>query len=311
MRGTVPARERVYALFGDSRRLLTVIVGLLAAATLASAGVLTVEGPGSLSLTLASETPMTLEGAVPALRGQVSVAPTADNLGDHPLMLFVDDAAKAMTHGVGGGFELDTEAMEDGDHTLRVDAVSAEQLIASTGSIAVKVLNTVAAPAVEQAPIVVEEPPPLGGPKPGVVKLYKPKTFHEIIYFNNREADLEKHGFIRNGRVYITLTDLMRHIGGSIIWGPCDNQIDVYRNGIAVRVFPNKATVCVSHDLDANDPMSSWERRGFTGSKMSLGVKAIRKQNRTYVPVRPFCEIFGIVTDWDFKWDRAYVTYQG
>jgi len=297
-------------LFADSRRLLMLVAGLLTAATLASASALTVEGPGGLSLTLASEGPITLEGAVPGLRGQVSVAPAADNLRDQPLMLFVDDAAKAMTHGAGGKFELDTQEMKDGEHALRVDAVSGQQLIASTGSIAVKVLNTVAAPAVEQAPIVVEEAPLLGGPKPDFIKLYRPKIFHEIIYFNNREADLEKHGFIRHGRVYITLTDLMRHIGGTVIWGPSDDAVDVYRNGTVVRVFPNKATVCVSHDLDANDLQSSWERRGFTGFNMSLGVKTVRKQNRTYVPVRPFCEIFGIVTDWDFKWDRAYVTYQ-
>ena len=115
---------------------------------------------------------------------------------------------------------------------------------------------------------------------------------HEIVYFNNREADLEKHAFIRNGRVYITLTDLMRHIGGSIIWGPDDDQMMVYRNGVEVEVFPHRAIVNVN------------------GVEMDLGRTTMRKANRTYVPVRPFVELFGIATDWDFQDDRAYVTYQ-
>jgi len=296
----------VFAVLADNKRLLVLFTGVLIAASAATAGTLTLQGPSGLSLAIASEMPMDLEGSVPALRGQVTVSPVADIMRDQPLMLFVDDAARAMTHGAGAQFDLDTAEMDDGDHALRVDAIRGETLIASTGSIPVKVLNTVAPPAVEQ--VTVEEPPLLGGPRPPFIKLYKPRIFHEIVYFNNREGDLEKHGFIRKGRVYITLTDLMRHIGGTIIWGPCDNQIEVHRNGIVVKVFPNRATVCVGEMVE--DVANPQEGR-FVGFKMSLGVKTVRKQNRTYVPVRPFCEIFGVVTDWDFQQDRAYVTYQG
>lgn len=307
-----PDDGRVFAVSADSKRMLALFAGMLIAASAATAGTLTVEGTTGLAVAIASETPITMEDSVPALRGQVTIAPAADTLRDHPLMLFVDHAARAMTHGAGGEFGLNTAEMPDGDHTLRVDAVRGEYLIASTGSIAVKVLNSVAPAAVQQAEIVVEEPPLLGGPRPPFNKLYKPKIFHEIVYFNNREADLEKHAFIRKGRVYITLTDLMRHIGGSIIWGPCDQQVVVFRNGIAVKVFPNKATVCVSQD-PANFAIAQQALRDdrFVGFKMSLGVKTVRKQNRLYVPVRPFCAIFGVVTDWDLKTDRAYVTYQG
>ena len=118
-----------------------------------------------------------------------------------------------------------------------------------------------------------------------------PRIFREIVYFNNREADLEKHAFVRDGRVYITLTDLMRHIGGSIIWGPDDDQMEVERNGITVELFPNSRTVYVN------------------GVERTLDRTTLRRANRTCVPVRPFAALFGIATQWDFQDDRAYVTY--
>jgi len=99
----------------------------------------------------------------------------------------------------------------------------------------------------------------------------EPRVVREIVYFNNREGDWEKHASIRKGRVYITLTDLIRHIGGSIIWGSSHDQIEVYRNDIVVKVFPNSSRACVN------------------GSEMALGARTVRRQNRTYVPVRLLC----------------------
>lgn len=282
----VRAERGVFAVSVSFRPLLVAVLSILGVASLATAGTLTVEGPGGLSLTMMSDLSMTEEGPQPALRGEIGIAPIAEGVQQCPLVLYVDGKPKALTAESGGEFSLDTTALTDGEHDVRVDAIRGEQLIASTGSIPVMVLNAVAAPVVQQAPA-------LGAPRPSFNKLYKAKIFHEIIYFNNREADLEKHAFVRNGRVYITLTDLLRHIGGTLIWGPDDDQMQIVRNDVTVDLFPHSSTVYV------NDV------------KTNLGWTTLRKQNRTYVPVRPFAALFGIVTEWDFAKDRAYVTYSG
>ena len=271
-------------------RTLAVITAILAATlfatTMAVAGTLAVEGAGGLSVNITCDIPPS-ESASPELAGSVSVAPVSDDVSDRPLVLFVDGRVAGLTSSTRGEFDLNTDALGEGEHTLRIDAVEGEQLIASTGSVPFTVLS--AARAAERQAAAT---PDLGGGKPVFMKLYKPRVFHEIVYFNNREADLEKHAFISKGRVYITLTDLMRHIGGSIIWGPDDDQMMVYRNGVEVEVFPHSATVNVN------------------GVEMDLGHATMRRANRTYVPVRPFVELFGIATEWDFQDDRAYVTYQ-
>ncbi|HCA48326.1 MAG TPA: hypothetical protein DEP45_13535 [Armatimonadetes bacterium] len=271
-------------------RALTVIAAILAAmlytGTLAVAGTLAVEGAGGLSLNIICDVPPS-ESACPELAGSVCVAPVSDDLCDKPLVLFVDGRVAGLTSSSRGLFDLNTASLAEGEHTLRIDAVEGEQLLASTGSVPFTVLSTTQA-AQRQAAATSD----LGGGAPPFIKLYKPRVFHEIVYFNNREGDLEKHAFVRNGRVFITLTDLMRHIGGSIIWGPDDGDMMVYRNGVEVQVFPNSSTVIVN------------------GARMSLGRATVRKENRTYVPVRPFSQLFGIETVWDFQDDRAYVTYQ-
>ncbi|MFW6437438.1 MAG: copper amine oxidase N-terminal domain-containing protein [Armatimonadota bacterium] len=271
-------------------RALTVIVVILAAlfatTTFAVAGTLSVEGAGNLSLNITCDLPPA-DSEAPEVAGPISIAPVSDDICDKPLVIYIDGKVAGLTSSTAGQFDINADTLGEGEHTLRVDAVEGEQLLASTGSVPFTVLSAVKA-AERQA----QAPPDLGGNKPPFIKLYKPRIYREIVYFNNREADLEKHAFIRNGRVYITLTDLMRHIGGSIIWGPDDDQMMVYRNDVEVEVFPHSATVYVN------------------GVETSLGYATLRKQNRTYVPVRPFTELFGIATEWDFQDDRAYVVYQ-
>jgi hypothetical protein len=267
--------------------VITVTVAvLLVPVTMGMAGTLSVEGAGSLSVNITCDLPPS-EAEMPEVAGLITIAPVADDVYGKPLVLYVNGKVAGLTSSTAGRFDVNADALGEGEHTLRVDAIEGEQLIASTGSVPFIVVS--AAKAAERQAAA----PELGGPRPAFVKLYKPKIYREIVYFNNREADLEKHAFIRNGRVYITLTDLMRHIGGSIIWGPADNQMMVYRNDVEVKVFPNSSTVYVN------------------GVKTDLGRTTIRRQNRTYVPVRPFTELFGIATEWDFQDDRAYVTYQG
>lgn len=254
---------------------------------MALAGTLAVEGAGGLSINITCDIPPA-DAASPEVAGPITVVPVSDDVCGMPLVLFVDGRVAGLTSGTSGRFDLNSEALGEGEHTLRIDAVEGEQLIASTGSVPFTVLSAARAAERQAA----APPPDLGGARPAFIKLYKPRLYREIIYFNNREADLEKHAFVRNGRVYITLTDLMRHIGGSIIWGPGDDEMTVYRNAVEVRVFPNSSTVYVN------------------GVKTGLGQTTLRRHNRTYVPVRPFAELFGIVTEWDFQDDRAYVTYQ-
>ncbi|MFP4250555.1 MAG: copper amine oxidase N-terminal domain-containing protein [Armatimonadota bacterium] len=271
-------------------RALTVIAAIFAitlvTATIAVAGTLSVDGPGSLSVNITCDLPPA-ESASPEVAGPISVAPVSDDIRGKPLVIYLNGKVAGLTSSTSGRFDLNSDALGEGEHTLRVDALEGEQLIASTGSVPFTVVS--AAKAAERQ---AEATPDLGGARPEFVKLYKPKVFREIVYFNNREADLEKHAFVRNGRVYITLTDLMRHIGGSIIWGPADDEMMVYRNDVEVKVFPSSSTVYVN------------------GVKTTLDHTTLRRQNRTYVAVRPFAELFGIATEWDFQDDRAYVVYQ-
>jgi len=271
-------------------RALTVFAAILtvliATTTFAVAGTLAVEGAGNLSLNITCDLPPA-DSQSPEVAGPITVAPVSEDICDKPLVIYIDGKVAGLTSSTAGRFDINSDTLGEGEHTLRVDAVENEQLLASTGSVPFTVLSAAKA-AERQAGVQAD----LGGNKPPFIKLYKPRIFREIVYFNNREADLEKHAFIRNGRVYITLTDLMRHIGGSIIWGPDSDQMMVYRNGVEVKVFPSSATVYVN------------------GVETDLGYTTLRKQNRTYVPVRPFTELFGIATVWDFQDDRAYVTYQ-
>lgn len=269
----------------DARRAFVVVAAILVAtATVATAGTLTVQGAGGLSLEITCDLPLS-DAATPELAGTISIAPVSEELRNAPMMLYIDDKARGFTSQARGGFDLDAEVVGEGEHTLRVDALQGDRLIASTGSIPITILSAAEAAARQVAPS------DLGGTRPAFIKLYRPRVYHEIVYFNNREADLEKHAFIRDGRVYITLTDLMRHIGGSIIWGPDDDELEVERNGITVRLYPNSRTVYVN------------------GVEQRLDRTTIRRHNRTYVPVRPFAALFGIATEWDFQDDRAYVTY--
>ena len=266
-------------------RALMVIAALLVLSATAMAGTITVQGAGDLSINITCDLPQG-DGSHPELAGPVSIAPVCENIRGLPMMLFVNGDVRGLTSDTRGQFDFDASELGEGEHTVRLDAVDGEQLLASTGSIPFVVVS--AAKAAERQ----VAPEPLGGPRPTFQKLYRPRIYREIVFFNSREGDLERHAVIRNGRVYITLTDLMRHIGGTIIWGPRHTQMEVHRNEVVVTVFPNSRRVIVN------------------GVARNMDRPTFRRENRTWVPVRPFTELFGIVTEWDFQDDRAYVTYQ-
>lgn len=112
----------------------------------------------------------------------------------------------------------------------------------------------------------------------------------EIVWFGGREADLEKHGFVRNGRVYITLTDLFRHVGGSVNWRASSDKVVVaQRNKVKLRIIPNTATVYVN------------------GKRANLGRSTTRIDERLFVPLRPTLYLLGIETHWNKLKARAEV----
>jgi hypothetical protein len=164
---------------------------------------------------------------------------------------------------------------------VRLEAGDGLRLAMSTGNLALHVANSTTANAI------LGEADTDGAP--AFVKLYRKLILREVVWFDNREADLEKHAFFSNQRVYITLTDLMRHIGGSMIWGPSGSYITVERNGVKVRVIPGSSRVIVN------------------GEKKSLGQVAMQIGNRTFVPVRPMLSIFGVDVNWNRAQHRAFV----
>ena len=53
-----------------------------------------------------------------------------------------------------------------------------------------------------------------------------------LVTFDGRPGDFELQPFIAGGRVFVSMTDLLRHVGGTLLWGPSDGQLSVFRDGI-------------------------------------------------------------------------------
>ena len=139
------------------------------------------------------------------------------------------------------------------------------------------------------------------GQQPTFVKLYRKRIFRERVWFNGREGDLEKHAIFRNGTWYITLTDLMRHLGGTIIWGPNASFIEVHRKGVVVRVIPAKPK--------RKSAASAATVSATPGQTTVVWPVAIRLGNRTWVAVKPFAELFGATVTWNAEARRVDVTF--
>lgn len=125
---------------------------------------------------------------------------------------------------------------------------------------------------------------------PSFGKYYRRSIPREIVWFNGREGDLEKHAIRRGGYIYITLTDLIRHIGGSIVWGPRYSFVQVKRGGLTVRVIPGSSKVIVN------------------GEAQSIRGRTFRMDGRLWVPVRPMAELFGCAAEWNAGLRRLEVS---
>ncbi|MCX7600017.1 MAG: copper amine oxidase N-terminal domain-containing protein [Armatimonadetes bacterium] len=120
-------------------------------------------------------------------------------------------------------------------------------------------------------------------------KVYRRRIPREMVWFNGREGDLEHHAIRYRGRVYITLTDLVRNVGGSIVWGPRASYVVVKRAQLTVRVVPGSSKVFVEGEPD------------------SLGAKTFRRGGLLWVPVRPMAELLGCVAEWNPEMRRVDV----
>ena len=142
------------------------------------------------------------------------------------------------------------------------------------------------------------------------VKLYIFERKHDIVWYNDVEADAEKWGFVQHGRVYVTLTDLMRHIGGTVTWGPHRNRVFATREGVTVRVIPGSSQVVLYNQSPPDSifiDWRDWPSKG--GTRASLGRAALQFGDRTYVPLRRMCAIFGVPVHWDSSKGRAHVWF--
>ena len=129
------------------------------------------------------------------------------------------------------------------------------------------------------------------------VKIYRKRIFRERVWFNGREGDLEKHAIFKDGQWYITLTDLMRHLGGTIVWGPSHRFIEVRRKGVIVRVVPDRKAAKSPPNAPIGTIVITWPT-------------AMRLGDRTWVAVKPFAELFGASVTWNAEARRVDVTFR-
>ncbi|NLO72913.1 MAG: copper amine oxidase N-terminal domain-containing protein [candidate division WS1 bacterium] len=181
---------------------------------------------------------------------------------------------------------LNTRTLPDGQHKLSIETQDVEGVrLASASTILLNVAN---------APGALQEQIAATALKPAPVFqiIYRRVIPREIVWFNGREGDLERHGFRRSGQIYITAADLFRHIGGTIVWGPTHNWIELHRNDLTIRVIPGSRRVYVN------------------GQARSLAAPALRIDQRTFVPVQSLCEVLGLPTHWNTDEDRLYVSFR-
>jgi hypothetical protein len=244
------------------------------------AGTCVLSGADGFALQVTSTAPLmkTPQGAV--VQGSITMSPAAALTAGLGSTYFLDEKPLAVSFDLRPELTVDTTKLSDGTHAVRLEVHDGTRLAFSSGNLPLHVANdTTTNVILKQAQT----------SAPAFVKLYRKVLLREIVFFDKREADLEKHGFLSHGRIYITLTDLMRHVGGNMVWGPTAGYLTVERNGVKVRVVPGSSRVYVN------------------GEKQSLGRAAYRIDNRTFVPIRPMLDIFGLDTDWNRPLHRAFV----
>jgi hypothetical protein len=200
-------------------------------------------------------------------------------------VLYLDDQPALFSNDREPRLSLDTTTLADGEHHLRVEATDLDGVrLASAGSMLLNVANAPGALREQVAAAALQ-------PAPVFSMIYRKIIPREVVWFNGREGDLERHGFSANGQLYLTATDLFRHIGGTIIWGPTGNWIELHRGDLTVRILPGSRRIYVN------------------GQPQDLVAPTIRKENRTFVPVVSLCQVLGLATFWNADEGRLYVSF--
>jgi hypothetical protein len=247
----------------------------------AMAGTLTLTGTGALALQIVGTAPLMATPGGAAVSGTITISPGESLRDGLTAIFYVDNEARFISALSRPELAVDTTRLPDGIHEVRMDVSDGTQLAFSTGGIPIHVLN-------DSTVNLITGQAAAGG-NPPFVKLYRKILLREIVWFNNREADLEKHAVVSGGRVYITLTDLLRHVGGTIIWGPSKSYVVAERNSVKLRFVPGSSRVYVN------------------GKRASLGRSTWRSDCRLFVPIRPVLALLGLETDWNRIQGRAYV----
>lgn len=247
----------------------------------AQAGTLTLQQTDGLVLHLQGNhaLPPASDGAI--VQGTVTlVLPQPLAPGQTAVLVLDDNEVQPLSTAGHPRWELDTRQLAEGLHELRLEITNGTRLAMSSGTLPLHVANQAAGLLPRQARRSGDD---------GSAKAYRKAIKREIVWFDGREADLEKHGFVRQGRTYITLTDLVRHIGGNLTWGPKSQYIMVERSGLQVRVMPGASYVLVN------------------GQRHNLGYPCPQIDSRTYVPLRPMIDLFKMRVHWNQIQRRALV----
>ena len=250
-------------------------------------------GAGALQITVMQGTlPVIIQSAAGVLPQDGGVAVSAQIMvkteapADSMTTIALDDKPLLISNEARPTVRMDTTKLADGEHRLKVDAIGLDGTkLASATDLVLNVANA-AGTLKEQVAATV------AAPAPPFMMLYRRYIPREVVWFNGREGDLEKHGFRKNGQIYVTCTDLFRHIGGTILWGPTDNWIELHRNDTVVRVIPGSPTVIVN------------------GTGQNLSAPCFRRDGQTYVPVQSLCAVLGLNTSWNSDEQRLYVTFR-
>ena len=263
--------------------LIAVLVPLLATVAAASQVTLVYDALQVVVQSSAGVLPVD-QGVAVADQVLLKVQRPADTPG--MTLLYVDGQPALITNDREPRLNVDTHALLDGEHHVTIEAESFDGVkLASATSLLLTVAN---------APGALQEQIAAAAIKPAPVfqMIYRRVIPRELVWFNGREGDLERHGFQRSGQMYLTAVDLFRHLGGTIVWGPGSNWIEIHRNELTLRILPGSRRIFVN------------------GQPRSLATPAIRKDERTYLPVQSMCQILGLPTQWNADEGRLYVSFK-
>lgn len=261
------------------RHLMILLCVAAVAVTPVLAGSFTFTGPGTFGLQIVSDAPLLSTASGAAVSGVISLSPTEALANGQTSIFYLDNETKLVSGLSYPQLSLDTTKLSDGLHEVRMEVCDGTRLAFSTGAIPLHVLNDSTLNVIRQTPA--NELP--------FVKVYRKLIMREIVWFDNREADLEKHAFKSGGQIYITLTDLLRHVGGTIIWGPDQSYVMAERSGVKMQFVPGSSRIIIN------------------GQKRTLGQNTIRVDNRLCVPLRPLLRLMGITMEWNKVQGRAYI----